>query len=114
MKVLHYENKTDDVFKEYIQKWLKIKSEASGWPSSCVTLEDKNNFIHEFKEREDVDLEPEKIEKNPGLRYIAKLMLNTLWGKLAQRPNQNQTKICNEYYQYHKILTDDKYNIKGK
>lgn len=33
------------------------------------------------KRREGVDLDFEKIEKNPGLRTVAKLCLNSFWGK---------------------------------
>ena len=29
-----------------------------------------------------IRLDPEKIEYNPGLRSLAKLMLNSLWGML--------------------------------
>jgi len=29
---------------------------------------------------EHIQLDPNKIEKNPGLRSIAKLMLNSFWG----------------------------------
>ncbi|XP_054168383.1 uncharacterized protein LOC128965664 [Oppia nitens] len=113
-EVLHYEQRTDDIFKEYINKWLKIKTEASGWPSTCITNEDKQNYITEYRVRENVELEFDKMEKNPGLRFIAKLMLNSLWGKLAQRPNQMKTKICIQYDDYRRIITDAKYVIKGE
>ena len=32
-------------------------------------------------EREGIRLDPDKIEYNPGLRALAKLMLNSVWGK---------------------------------
>ena len=54
------------------------------------------------------------IEKNPALRFIAKLFLNTLWGKLAQRPNMNQTTICTEYHEYWQLACDDSKLIKGE
>jgi hypothetical protein len=41
-------------------------------------------------------------------------MLNSLWGKLAQRPNQSQTAICTEYTHYHKIVSDPKLVITGE
>ena len=59
-------------------------------------------------------LDETKFEYNPGLRFIAKLMLNTLWGKLAQRPNQSTTTICNEYNDYLKLITDAKIQITGE
>jgi hypothetical protein len=41
-------------------------------------------------------------------------MLNSLWGKLAQRPNQSQTAICTEYGHYYKIVSDPKLVITGE
>ena len=38
-------------------------------------------------ERENIILDPKKIISNPGLYYMAKLMLNSLWGKLCQKTN---------------------------
>ena len=35
----------------------------------------------------------DKIVKNSGLRFITKLMLNSLWGKLAQSSNQVQAEL---------------------
>ena len=40
-------------------------------------------------------------------------MLNSFWGKLAQRPNQPQTVIVTEYSQLIKLLLDKKIMIKG-
>ena len=51
---------------------------------------------------------------NEGKRTISKLMLNSLWGKLAQRPNQGMTKICTDYNDYMKLWSDAKYVINGK
>ena len=37
-----------------------------------------------------------KILDNPGLRSLAKLILNSFWGKFGQRENQPKTKIVND------------------
>ena len=112
-EVLHYEQKSHDLFQPYIQTWLKYKTEASGWPMKCDTDEKKNEFIREFKEREGVDLDREKMVKNPGLRSIAKLMLNSLWGKLGQRRNQGQTSLFSKYWPFYRLISDAKIKIKG-
>ena len=112
-EVLHYEQKSEDLFKEYIQKWLKIKTESSGWPSSCQSDEQRAEFIREFQERESVELDPNEIEKNPGKRFIAKLMLNSFWGKLGQRRNQGKTEICKNYAQFYNVISDAKNDVKG-
>ena len=61
---------------------MKIKQEASGYPKDCVTAEQKRTYVAEYLEHEEIALDPEKITHNPGLRALAKLMLNSFWGKL--------------------------------
>ena len=69
---------------------MKIKQEASGWPPECDTDEKKRNYLKEYKEHEGIKLDYQHIEKNPGLHSLAKLMLNSFWGKFGQHPNQTQ------------------------
>ena len=79
-EVWHFPNHTDELFKEYVNIFLKIKQEASGYPKDCITEEQRQVYIDEYYEHEGIHLDPEKIEYNPGLRSLAKLMLNSLWG----------------------------------
>ena len=65
--------------------FLKMKTEASGWPSDVNTPAEKERFLREFKARENIELDPDKMVKNPGLRALAKLMLNSFWGKFGER-----------------------------
>ncbi|XP_054279031.1 uncharacterized protein LOC128997416 [Macrosteles quadrilineatus] len=83
------------LFPDLINKFLKMKQEASGFPSWCETDEDKNKYINDYLKKEGVQLEKDKIIKNGGLRSLAKLMLNSFWGKFGQR--ENQTKASIEY-----------------
>ncbi|CAC5412808.1 unnamed protein product [Mytilus coruscus] len=39
------------VFTEYVNTFLKIKQEASGWPDWCKTEEDRQNFWGKFDQR---------------------------------------------------------------
>ena len=81
-EVWHFSEHTDELFKEYVNTFLKIKQEASGYPKECVTDEQKERYIDEYYEHEGIRLDPNKIKYNPGLRSLAKLMLNSLWGML--------------------------------
>ena len=81
-EVWHFPETTDKLFKDYVDTFLKIKQEASGYPKDCVTAEQKQRYIDEYYEHEGIRLDPNKIEYNPGLRSLAKLMLNSLWGRL--------------------------------
>ena len=64
------------LFKDYVNTWLKIKQEASGWPAWCETLEDKRNYIINYQQKEGIRLDIGQIEKNAGRKATAKLMLN--------------------------------------
>ena len=81
-EVWHWEETTDELFKEYVNMFLKIKQEASGYPKDCVTDEQKQRYVEEYYQHEGIRLDPKEIKYNPGLRYLAKLVLNSLWGKL--------------------------------
>ena len=58
--------------------FLKIKQEASGYPSWCQSDSEKEKFIRDYEEAEGVRLDPSSIQKNPGRRAFAKIMLNLL------------------------------------
>ena len=64
------------LFAEYVNTWLKSKQEASGWPGWCQTVEQKGRYIQEYQQREGIRLDISNIEKNPGRKATAKLMLN--------------------------------------
>ena len=79
------QTKSGGLFAEFINTFLKIKQESSGWPSYCQTKEDKDRYIQEYFEKEGIRLDKNNIKKNPGLRSLAKLLLNSFWGKFGQR-----------------------------
>lgn len=77
------------LFAKYVNTFLKIKQEVSVFPSECVSDESKWGYIRDYKEKEGIDLEYDKITINPGLRSLAKLCLNSFWGKFGQRLSLN-------------------------
>ena len=79
-EVWHWEQTTDELFKDYVDTFLKLKQEANGYPKHCVTDEQKQRYIDQYYEHEGIHLDPNKIEYNPGLRALAKFALNSLWG----------------------------------
>ncbi|XP_054167862.1 uncharacterized protein LOC128965236 [Oppia nitens] len=113
-EVLDYEKDySKNKFKIYIDMFLKIKQESSGWPEWCTSEDLKQQYIENYYEKEGVKLEYNKIQKNEALRYIAKLMLNSLWGKLAQRPNQNRTSIIKTFNDYWELITNKHIELLG-
>ncbi|XP_055374404.1 uncharacterized protein LOC129607410 [Condylostylus longicornis] len=94
------------LFTNMMNKFIKIKQEASGWPSKCVTNNEKENYVKDFFDKEDIQLEHEKVPNNPGLRSFAKLMLNSFWGKFGQRENLQKTSIINQPRELYNLLTN--------
>ena len=90
-EVWHFTNKTSGLFSDYVNTWLKIKQESSGYPREATTPESKQEFISNYKEHENIDLTPDKIEKNPGRKATAKLMLNSFWGKFGENLDKPST-----------------------
>ena len=111
IEVLNYKKTSNELFSGFINTWLKVKQESSGWPSWCQSETDKQQYITNYKERENIDLEYDKITKNPGLRYIAKIMLNSFWGKFAQRPNLPKTEVINCCSEFWDIANDNNKEI---
>lgn len=75
--VWNWQKWNSSIFKEYVKTFygLKVQSE---WDKEKNTIEERDEFIRKFKEFYDIDLNPEKMELNPGMRYIAKHCLNSV------------------------------------
>ncbi|KAK4885045.1 hypothetical protein RN001_001316 [Aquatica leii] len=99
-------SRSGGLFTKYVNNFLKLKQESSGWPSWCTDDQAKERYVSEYLEREGIALDKSNISVNPGMRYIAKLCLNSFWGKFAQRENLMQSSIIQDPYDLFKMLTD--------
>ena len=95
----------------YINQFLKMKQEASGFPSGCTTDEAKDEYVESYFKKEKIRLDKSNIASNPGRRALAKLMLNSFWGKFGQRENQSQTIILHEIDKLFALLGDPSKNV---
>ncbi|XP_032067185.1 uncharacterized protein LOC116504335 [Thamnophis elegans] len=95
-EVWHFERKSKNLFSGYINMHLRQKQEASGYPDWCRTEEDKERYVRDYEKKEGVLLRREHIEVNPAKRQIAKLFLNSLWGKFGQSTNHMTTSVVTE------------------
>ena len=75
---------------------MKFKQEASGPPDWVKTKQDMTKYMEEIRIKEGVLLDQNSIVKIPGKRALAKLCLNSFWGKFGQRLNMRQTQIYHE------------------
>ena len=90
------EGTDESIFGSYISLFTRVKMESSGFPSHIVTDSQKDAYIQSIKNKEGVTLVKANVRHNPGMRYIAKLLLNSLWGKICQRSDMNTTKMFGE------------------
>lgn len=102
---------TGGLFTEYIDTFLKIKTEASGYPAWCVSPHDQAKYIQKFFEHEGIQLDPEQIEKNPGYRSLAKLFLNSLWGRLGMRADKDRKIFVKNSQQLLNLITNPSYDV---
>jgi len=83
-EVWHFNERVEGLFEHYVNNWLKLKQEASGWPEWVGNDEDKKQqYIRDYHQKEGILLNYDNIKYNPGLRAVAKIALNSMWGKFG-------------------------------
>lgn len=97
----HFERRSSTLFRDYVDVFLKIKQEASGYDGDIPA------YVESYLRDTGIRMDAAKIKKNPGLRFIAKLCLNTLWGKFGQRNTFPQTIDVFSRDAFNKIIADD-------
>lgn len=118
-KVWDYAQWDDTLFKHYVDTFVGLKVQATGWPNSCQTPEQQLAFLRDFWEHEGIQLDPDQIEPNSGLRHIAvfffsffifsflkKTLANSLWGKFAQRVGRTEVRYAQTPEQFHRVFSD--------
>ena len=110
------DKRSKNLFRDYISTFLKMKTEASGWPLCSWDEDDdgKNdlcshriNFLRDYELKEGIKLDPDNIAKNEGLRFISKKLLNSFWGYLGMRENLPKTRFVNTYADIVKLFTSN-------
>jgi G:T-mismatch repair DNA endonuclease (very short patch repair protein) len=111
-EVWHFPEKSEELFTEHLDAFIKIKQESSGLPASVrngeQTLEE---YIQEFFQHENIRLSAEKIEKNEPMRAVSKIFLNSLWGKFCQRPCANKEIHVKDPQDFYRMIADQTISI---
>ena len=105
------ESKKGGIFTDYINTFLKVKQEASGFPEGIDDDLKKQEYCDKYYQQEGIQLSKENIVKNPGLRQVAKLALNSFYGKFGQRQIKAQSKLLTKLEDFYSMLTDPSLNI---
>ena len=100
------EQRKTGLFSQYVNRWLKAKTESSGYPHWVDTTEKQAQYRDAFLERETIRLDPTLIVKNPGRKATAKLMLNSFWGKFGEKLRKNSVKQITSMAELYEVVTD--------
>ena len=82
-----YKSETGEggLFVNYINRFLKLKAEASGYPVWVRSPEDEDRYVELSWQSEGIRLDWECMRFIAAIRGLAKLCLNLMWGKLTER-----------------------------
>ncbi|GFU58563.1 uncharacterized protein TNCV_4068761 [Trichonephila clavipes] len=111
-EVYHFQSSSNDLFRSYIDLFLKIKQEASGYPKGCLTDHQKSEYIISYSEKENISLDKNSINVNLGRRSVAKLALNSFWGRWGMNLNKNKLTFVSTVHDFNKMLMDKTKDIK--
>ena len=103
-EVWNFEKTSNDLFSEYVNYFLRLKQESSGFPDWVKTPEDEARYIDEYYKHEGILLRRDKIVENPGMHAFAKLCLNSLWGRFAMRTDRVMTEFITDPLQFYKHI----------
>ena len=92
--------------------FIHINTQASRYPDSMHSLQQRQQYIEEYASNEGVILDPKLRECNPGLHSIAKLALNSFYGKFGQCSNMSNTVYITHYEKLYDFLTNQTKVIK--
>lgn len=69
--------KKGGLFTDYINEFIRVKTEASGYPAGCVDDESKTAYVEQYFNTTGVRLNVDDIAMNKGKRALAKSLLNS-------------------------------------
>ncbi|CAC5411643.1 unnamed protein product [Mytilus coruscus] len=112
----HFEKTSTDIFKLYVDTFMKYKQEASGCKCDpkyckpdCENDKECKTKIQYIIDNAAYNLDIDKVKHNSGLRFIAKICLNNLWGHFGMRDNFTQKEYCFTLEHITKIVFNEKY-----
>ncbi|KAJ1523104.1 hypothetical protein ONE63_000997 [Megalurothrips usitatus] len=111
VKVYDHDTKTDGLFSSYVRENMALKIEASGWPSHVKTDAQKDQYIQDIYDRDGIVIRMDRVEKNPGKRFLAKLILNSFWGKMGEKTLRSQTVFVFDYGELISLCQDSTITI---
>ncbi|XP_034236318.1 uncharacterized protein LOC117642344 [Thrips palmi] len=114
-RTMQYEPETgkDGLLSAYVRRFMALKIQASGWPAECDTQEKKEIFMDDVRKHDGITIDSEKMAKNPALRTLSKLILNSFWGKFGEKTLRSKTEFVYDYGELIKLVTDPTKVVNG-
>jgi hypothetical protein len=112
--ILHFEGVSATLFRKYISVFFRLKIIATGWKKlGMLEVDQQKKYLDEVEHYFDIHIEIGDVpmEHNPGLYWLSKLCLNSLWGKFAQRDQYSNTVDVFSEAEFFKIVDDDRNEI---
>ena len=90
----------------YVNAFLKYKQEASGWPECGTNNETKQQYDTQYKEKEDIPLNPVIIAVNKGMHAAVGQTMSQLFrgGKFGQAERIPQVTIVRDASEFYTTL----------
>jgi hypothetical protein len=110
--VWHWEIRDDKLFSDYVDSFLKLKQESSGYPEDCNSDELKDKYINNYPENEGIKLDKDNIKKNSCMRLLAKLFLNSHWGRYCLQTNKTQLNVVKTKEELLNLVYNDNLLVK--
>lgn len=107
LQALHFNKQSSHLFTKFINSLYKIKLLASGKPEGV----NFDSFLDDMLTKEGIDLRESLFEENPGMRYIAKILLNSFWGRFAMTENKPQFKFVSNVPQLYSMIENENIQI---
>ncbi len=73
--------------------------------------EELDAFLAEIKEHTNIELTKEELEDNPTARYLAKLQINSFWGRLTINPNRDKNVFIETPEQLYAMLRNPELSV---
>ena len=108
----NHNTETGGLFTDYVNTFLQIKQQASGFPNWVKTHQDKEQYVNDFYKHEGIMLNINDIAVNPGLKALSKLLLNSQWGRYAMQTNKTQAKFITNAAELNRYFLNKQYLIK--
>ena len=75
-RIWRYAEKDTTIFRDFVRMFMRLKIEASGFPHGIETVKQKEKFQQDYIDNMGIEINLSKVEFNPGLRHISKIVLN--------------------------------------